>query len=50
MQHYLVIDPDTHEVTHHRRMSGGTAAQSVTNGALRIDPPGIELDVGDLFA
>jgi Uma2 family endonuclease len=50
VQHYLVIDPDTHVVTHHRRTPGGTVAQNVTNGTLRLDPPGIELNASELFA
>jgi Uma2 family endonuclease len=49
VQHYLVIDPDTRVVMHHRRAPEGPVAQSVTDGTLRLDPPGIEFEVGDLF-
>ena len=50
VMHYLVIDPDAHAVTHHRRMpTGGTTANTVTDGALQLDPPGIALQVADLF-
>src|SRR5437868_6003509 len=50
VQHYLIIDPDKRIVTHHRRATGGTnAARSATDGILRLDPPGIELTVADLF-
>jgi Uma2 family endonuclease len=50
VQHYLVIDPDKRVVTHHLRApDGGITAHSSTDGALRLDPPGIELKVADLF-
>jgi Uma2 family endonuclease len=50
VMHYLVIDPDAHAVAHHRRMpTGDTTASTVTDGALHLDPPGIELKVDDLF-
>jgi Uma2 family endonuclease len=47
VEHYLVIDPDVHTVTHHRRApTGGTTASA---GTLHLDPPGIELKIADLF-
>jgi Uma2 family endonuclease len=50
VMHYLVIDPDIHAVTHHQRMpTGGTTANTATDGALCLDPPGIALKVADLF-
>jgi len=50
VQHYLVIDPDKRVVTHHLRApGGGITAHGSTDGALRLDPPGIELKVADLF-
>jgi Uma2 family endonuclease len=50
LQHYLVIDPDSRAVTHHRRTpAGGTTASTATDGTLHLDPPGIELKVADLF-
>lgn len=51
VQHYLVIDPDKRVVTHHARASGGDiTARNATEGVLRLDPPGIELKVADLFS
>src|SRR5580693_9112966 len=44
--HYLVVDPDDRTVTHYTR--DGTAAL-LNNGSLRLDPPGIDLTVEDLF-
>jgi Uma2 family endonuclease len=50
IHHYLIVDPDKHLVIHHAR--GETdliATRIVTDGILRLDPPGIELTVEELF-
>jgi Uma2 family endonuclease len=49
--HYLVIDPDEHEIIWHRRAAGGSLGPPVAmrEGTLRLDPPGIELVVADVF-
>jgi Uma2 family endonuclease len=47
--HYLVIDPDAHSITNHTRTAHGTIANIVAEGALRLDPPGIEIQVADIF-
>jgi Uma2 family endonuclease len=44
--HYLVLDPDDRTVTHHTRDGTPTVLNS---GLLRLDPPGIDLSVEDLF-
>jgi Uma2 family endonuclease len=44
--HYLVLDPDDRTVTHHTR--DGTPIV-LNSGMLRLDPPGIDLMVEDLF-
>ena len=49
VQHYLVIDPDARAVTHHVRSDGGTSARVQSAGMLRLDPPGIEFDIAELF-
>jgi Uma2 family endonuclease len=50
VSHYLVIDPDARKVTHHGRLADGTiSAQTLTSGTVRLDPPGISLEVADLF-
>jgi Uma2 family endonuclease len=46
VRHYLVIDPDGRTVTHHRREHPPAV---LTAGALRLDPPGLELAVEDLL-
>jgi Uma2 family endonuclease len=50
VRHYLVIDPDVRTVTHHARGADDQmSAQTLSAGTLRLDPPGIEIDVAELF-
>ena len=48
--HYLILDPVRRVLIHHARLDGARAATHVLHaGRLRLDPPGIELAVEDLF-
>ena len=48
--HYLILDPDRRTLIHHRRGEGGVIETRVlTEGPLRLEPPGLELTVGELF-
>jgi Uma2 family endonuclease len=49
--HYLVIDPEEREVICYRRAAGGALEppKPVREGTLKLEPPGIEIDVGDVF-
>jgi Uma2 family endonuclease len=48
--HYLIADPDDRPVIHHARGSDAIATRILSAGSsLRLDPPGIELAVVDLF-
>jgi Uma2 family endonuclease len=51
VQHYLIFDPAKGCVTWHRRASGGglEPPQTLREGVLRLDPPGIELALADMF-
>ncbi|NVO16832.1 MAG: Uma2 family endonuclease [Rhodoplanes sp.] len=50
VRHYLVIDPDGRIVTHHARAADSIiVASTLTAGALRLDPPGLVVEVADLF-
>ncbi|MGE0849180.1 MAG: Uma2 family endonuclease [Hyphomicrobiaceae bacterium] len=51
IQHYLVLDPEEREVIWYRRAAGGAIEPPATlrEGALRLDPPGIELAVAGIF-
>ena len=49
--HYLVLDPEEREVIWYRRAGGGALEPPLTlrEGLLRLDPPGIALDIADIF-
>jgi Uma2 family endonuclease len=50
VRHYLIIDPDARLVTHHSRSAEGhVSAGDVTSGTIRLDPPGLSIDVSDIF-
>jgi Uma2 family endonuclease len=50
LAHYLVLDPVRRLVIHHAREDGSRAATRILrSGLLRLDPPGIEIAVEDLF-
>jgi Uma2 family endonuclease len=51
IQHYLIADPDKRIVIHHARGTGDVVGtRIVSEGVLRLEPPGIEITVADLFA
>jgi Uma2 family endonuclease len=48
--HYLIVDPDDRLVIHHARGNDAIATRIVSTGSsLKLDPPGIEMSVGELF-
>jgi Uma2 family endonuclease len=48
--HYLVIDPNKPQVTHHARQNDGTIlTRIVSNGVITLDLPGIELAIADIY-
>jgi len=49
VQQYLVVDPARRAVIHHRRTDNGVGTALVREGALQLDPPGIELKIADFF-
>ena len=50
LRHYLVLDPDRRVVVHHERAGREIRTRILDDGVLRLDPPGIELDMAALFA
>jgi hypothetical protein len=50
VQHYLIVDPDKQLVIHHARGEADMVATRIVHeGVVLLDPPGIELAVGDFF-
>ena len=51
IQHYLIVRADRRAVIHHRRRDdGGIDTQLVSEGRITLDPPGISIQVEDLYA
>jgi Uma2 family endonuclease len=50
LAHYLILDPIRRVVIHHARVDGARAATRILHvGPLRLDPPGLDLIVEELF-
>jgi Uma2 family endonuclease len=50
VMHYLILNPDTRRgVLHKLGQSGGIETSILREGTLRLDPPGLEVEVADLF-
>ena len=51
VRHYLIIWADRPQVAHHRRADGGLIdTVTLTAGLIRLDPPGIEIQMEDIYA
>jgi len=49
--HYLILDPDNRMAFHHKRGPGDLIETRILkDGQLRLDPPGLEIPVQDMFA
>ena len=49
--HYLILDPERRVLTHHKRGRGDIIEMRILrDGILRLDPPGLEAPVADMFA
>ena len=49
IQHYLIVDADRRILIHHARPGDEIATRILHGGALRLDPPGLDLGIADLF-
>lgn len=50
VQHYLILDPDRRVVIHHKRGAGDAIETRVlSEGAVKLDPPGFEVAVEALL-
>lgn len=51
LAHYLILDPDRRVLIHHARGRAGVIETRILHdGRLRLDPPGLEVDVAEFFA
>ena len=49
IQHYLVVRARRREVIHHRRAGTDLTTQVITDGPIRLDPPGIVVEVAEFY-
>ena len=50
LRHYLVVDAIQRRAVHHMRdEAGNVATQILAGGALRLDPPGLDLNLDEVF-
>lgn len=50
VRHYLIVDPDDRLLVHHERREDGVVVSHIlTEGAARLDPPGIDLALAELY-
>ena len=50
VEHYLIVDPERRVVIHHRRAEGeDILTRFRKSGRLKLEPPGIDVDVGAFF-
>jgi Uma2 family endonuclease len=51
VMHYLILDAERRRVVHHKRGRDDALETRIwRDGVLRLDPPGLEVPVADLFA
>ncbi len=51
MAHYLIVDPDKPLVIHHScRSDDAILTRIVRDGALTLDPPGLDLALADIYS
>jgi Uma2 family endonuclease len=48
--HYLIVDPERPRIIHHARAIDDTILTRIVNeGAIRLDPPGMEVSMADIY-
>jgi Uma2 family endonuclease len=51
VMHYLILDPERRVLIHHKRGQGDIIETRILiEGLVRLDPPGLEAPVADMFA
>jgi Uma2 family endonuclease len=50
VMHYLIVDPSQPVIIHHARGAGDDIlTHVVTQGVIKLDPPGVELPLADIY-
>jgi Uma2 family endonuclease len=50
VEHYLIVDPDRRVMIHHKRGPEAIETRVFQEGALRLEPPGLEAEIAAFFA
>jgi len=50
VQHYLIVSARRREIIHHQRSGEGITSRVVNLGSIRLDPPGIAIEVAEIYA
>jgi Uma2 family endonuclease len=50
LQHYILVHPLKRQVIHHARQGNGFMTRILANGQLTLAPPGITIDIDELYA
>ena len=51
VQHYLIVDPAGRPTLHHQRQADGKILTSIVgSGNLKLDPPGVDVDISVFFS
>jgi Uma2 family endonuclease len=49
IQHYLIVRARRQEIIHHRRSGDAIVSHAVNVGAIKLDRPGIALDIAEVY-
>ena len=49
IQHYLIVRARRQEIVHHHRRGDIIESRTVNIGTIQLDPPGISLDIADVY-
>ena len=51
VEHVLLVNATAKIIIHHKRaVGGGVHSETISDGILKLDPPGLEIPVADFFA
>jgi hypothetical protein len=49
IQHYLIVRTKRREIIHHARSGTDIISRAINIGSVRMDPPGISIDVAEIY-
>jgi Uma2 family endonuclease len=50
IQHYLIVRAKRREIIYHARSGADIVSRTINIGSIRMDPPGISIDVAEVYA